>query len=119
MSYARGSQRQAVRLALTLTDAGVSYLNDVEHPFARLDTATRELRTRLGRTLLRLRVAPFFANEFLLPRIATLHAAQPEIDLQVDTGGTGNHIHPSDADVSILLGSGPWGDLQARVADNR
>jgi LysR family glycine cleavage system transcriptional activator len=99
--------------ALSLTDAGVSYAREVEHLFERLETATRELRTRFGRNLLRLRVAPFFANEFLLPRLATLHAAQPEIDLQVDTDGAGDQIHPTDVDVSILLGSGPWGDLQA------
>jgi LysR family glycine cleavage system transcriptional activator len=98
---------------LTLTDAGSTYLREIEHLFERLDAATRELRARAGRTTLRLRVASFFASEFLLPRLAELHAAQPEIDLEIDTDGTGTDIHPADADVSIVLGSGTWSDLQA------
>jgi DNA-binding transcriptional LysR family regulator len=98
---------------LTLTDAGSSYLEEIEYLFARLDAATRELRARAGRSTLRLRVASFFASEFLLPRLAALHAAQPEIDLEIDTDGTGHDVHPPDADVSIVLGSGTWSDLHA------
>jgi len=33
---------------LTLTDAGASYLHEIEYLFERLDTATRELRARAG-----------------------------------------------------------------------
>jgi LysR family transcriptional regulator, glycine cleavage system transcriptional activator len=98
---------------LSLTDAGATYLEEIEYLFERLDAATRELRARAGRTTLRLRVASFFANEFLLPRLAALHAAQPEIDLEIDTDGTGTDVHPPDADVSIVLGSGTWNDLHA------
>jgi LysR family transcriptional regulator, glycine cleavage system transcriptional activator len=99
---------------LTLTDAGSTYLREIEHLFERLDAATRELRARAGRSTLRLRVASFFANEFLLPRLAELHAAQPEIDLEIDTDGTGTDIHPADADVSVVLGPGTWSELQAQ-----
>jgi len=98
---------------LTLTDAGSTYLAEIEYLFERLDAATRELRARAGRSTLRLRVASFFASEFLLPRLAALHAAQPEIDLEIDTDGTGTDLHPPDADVSIVLGSGNWHELQA------
>jgi LysR family transcriptional regulator, glycine cleavage system transcriptional activator len=99
--------------SLTLTDAGSTYLAEIDHLFERLDSATRELRARAGRSTLRLRVASFFASEFLLPRLAALHAAQPEIDLEIDTDGTGTDVHPPDADVSIVLGSGNWNELQA------
>ena len=98
---------------LPLTDAGSTYLAEIEHLFERLDAATRELRARAGRSTLRLRVASFFASEFLLPRLAALHAAQPEIDLEIDSDGTGTDVHPPDADVSIVLGSGNWNELQA------
>jgi len=98
---------------LTLTDAGASYLQEIEHLFERLDAATRELRARAGRGTLRLRVASFFASEFLLPRLTSLHTAQPEIDLEIDTEGTGTDIHPPDADVSVVLGSGTWNDLHS------
>jgi LysR family glycine cleavage system transcriptional activator len=104
--------RRGVR-RLSLTEAGESYLRDIDHIFERLDAATRQLRARFGRNLLRLRVAPFFADEFLLPRLATLQTKHPDIDLQVDIDGTVDQTHPSDTDVSILLGSGSWGDLKA------
>ncbi len=98
---------------LTLTDAGASYFSEVETLFTHFEKATRQLRIRFGRNVLRLRVAPYFAEEFLLPRIAALHESQPEVDLQIDTNGAGTEIHPRDADVSIVLGTGPWADLDA------
>lgn len=98
---------------LALTDAGERYLQEIEYLFQRLDTATRELRARAGRGTLRLRVAAFFSSEFLLPRLASLHSLQPEIDLEIDTEGSGTDVHPPDADVSIVLGSGAWADLHA------
>jgi len=101
--------RRGVR-ELTLTEAGVSYLAEMDILFERLESATRDLRTRFVRGSLRLRVAPFFANEFLLPRIARLHLAQPQVDLHIDTDG-GTEVHPKEADVSIVLGSGSWDGL--------
>ena len=91
-----------------------TYLEEIEYLFERLDAATRELRARAGRSTLRLRVASFFASEFLLPRLAAFHAAQPEIDLEIDTDGTGTDVHPPDANASrFVLGSGTWNELQA------
>jgi LysR family transcriptional regulator, glycine cleavage system transcriptional activator len=101
--------RRGVR-TLTLTEAGACYLAEMDILFERLENATRDLRSRFVRGSLRLRVAPFFANEFLLPRIARLHQAQPQVDLQIDTEG-GDEIHPKSADVSIVFGSGSWDGL--------
>jgi len=103
--------RRGVR-TLTLTEAGACYLAEIDLIFDRLESATRVLQTRFVRGSLRLRVAPLFANEFLLPRIARLHQAQPQIDLQIETEG-GAEIHPRDADVSIVFGAGSWEGLTA------
>jgi LysR family glycine cleavage system transcriptional activator len=46
-------------------------------------------------------------------RLEALHSAQPEIDLEINTDGAGTDVHPPDADVSIVLGSGAWSDLHA------
>jgi LysR family glycine cleavage system transcriptional activator len=101
--------RRGVR-ELTLTDAGIAYLAEMDVLFERLENATRELRTRFVRGSLRLQVAPFFANEFLLPRIARLHELQPQVDLQIDTDG-GHEVLPKEADLSIVFGSGSWDGL--------
>lgn len=96
---------------LTLTDAGSAYLAEVEAVFRRLETATRDLRARQGRRPLRLRVPPFFASEFLLPRLAALQATQPDLGLQIDADGS-KALRFDDADISIVLGRGPWEQMQ-------
>jgi LysR family transcriptional regulator, glycine cleavage system transcriptional activator len=93
--------------SLTLTAAGAAYLWQIEELFRGLDAATRELISRFGRRSLRLRVAPFFASEFLLPRLERLHAMHPEVDLQVETNNS--PVSPlEDVDLAIVLGAGPW-----------
>lgn len=97
---------------LSLTDAGSSYLSEIEALFDRLEEATHELRARQGRRTLTLRVPPFFASEFLLPRLARLQAAQPDVDMQIDADS--GAAAGDQADVSIVLGSGPWRGMHAR-----
>ncbi len=93
--------------ALTLTAAGSAYFRQIEELFRGLDSATRELIARFGRRSLRLRVAPFFASEFLLPRLELLHARHPEVDLQVETNTS--PVNPlEDVDLAIVFGAGPW-----------
>lgn len=91
-----------------LTDAGSVYFGEIESLLRRLDAATRELRSRHGRRSLRLKVAPFFASEFLLPRLGRLAGPQFDADIEIAANGSGTG-HPEEADVSIVLGSGPWG----------
>ncbi len=103
--------RRGVR-EITLTAAGSAYFGEIDALFERLDTKTRELRSRYGRRSLRVRVAPFFASEFLLPRLGRLHSACPDIDMQIDADGSGA-VSLEEADISIVLGSGPWADMRA------
>jgi LysR family glycine cleavage system transcriptional activator len=93
--------------ALILTAAGSAYFRQIEELFRGLDAATREIISRFGRRSLRLRVAPFFASEFLLPHLERLHARHPEVDLQVETNSS--HVSPlEDVDLAIVFGAGPW-----------
>jgi len=72
-----------------LTDAGWLYFGEIESLFRRLDAATRELRSRHGRRSLRLKVAPFFASEFLLPRLGRLDGPRFDADLEIAATGSG------------------------------
>src|ERR1700729_3312439 len=54
---------------LTLTNAGANYLDHTNDIFAKLESAPEHLQFRHGRTIIRLNVPPFFANELLLPRL--------------------------------------------------
>jgi LysR family transcriptional regulator, glycine cleavage system transcriptional activator len=61
----------------------------------------------------RLQVPPFFASELLLPRLASFSAVHGDIDIQIATDITPNEAHASDSDVSIVVGTGDWPDVQA------
>ena len=67
---------------LTLTDAGAHYLDHISDIFSKLESVTEQLQVRYGRTIIRLNVLPFFANELLLPRLlATFSQAREETDI--------------------------------------
>ena len=50
---------------LTLTDAGANYLEHINDIFSKLESVTEQLQVRYGRTIIRLNVPSFFANELL------------------------------------------------------
>src|SRR4051812_43574093 len=98
--------------ALALTDAGARYLEQIDDLFIKLDSVTEQLRARFGRSSLRLHVPAYFASEMLLPRLSefsTLH----DIDLRIDTSGVHGRAHAAEADISVVVGSGPWNGLIA------
>ncbi len=97
--------------SLTLTDAGAHYLDHVSDAFAKLEKVTEQLQARYGRTIIRLNVPPFFANELLLPRLASFSQAREETDIRIETTFSMPKTHPPEADLSIVVGTGPWQGL--------
>ena len=93
--------------SLALTEAGTSYLQQMESVFARLEAATEQLRTRHGRELVRLQIPPFFATEMLLPRLPAFLDARPNTDVHINTATPSLQTHPPDADLSIIVGAAP------------
>lgn len=99
--------------ALTLTDPGADYLEQIDALFRRLESVTEQLQVRFGRAIARLHVPPFFASELLLPRLQTFVAAAPDTDIDLDTVLAPQTSHPADADLSIVVGPGPWDGFEA------
>jgi LysR family glycine cleavage system transcriptional activator len=97
--------------ALTLTDAGAHYLEHINDIFSKLESVTEQLQVRYGRTIIRLNVPPFFANELLLPRLASFSQAREETDIRIETTFAVTKTHPPEADLSIVVGTGPWEGL--------
>ena len=95
---------------LKLTDAGAHYLEHISDIFAKLESVTEQLQVRYGRTIIRLNVPPFFANELLLPRLATFSQAREETDIRIETAFSAPKTHPPEADLSIVVGPGPGKD---------
>ncbi|MEO8019524.1 MAG: LysR substrate-binding domain-containing protein [Pseudomonadota bacterium] len=94
--------------ALALTDAGSRYLEQIDDLFMRLDSVTEQLRARYGRSSVRLHVPAYFANEMLLPRLSEFSKRNDGIDLRIETQGAHGRTHAAEADISVVVGSGPW-----------
>jgi len=97
--------------ALEFTEAGQVYFKCLDGLFARLEAETHQLRSEYGRRVIRLCVPPFFASELLLPKLSEFKSLMPDSDIRVMTQPSMMKVHPADADLSILLGSGDWPDL--------
>jgi LysR family glycine cleavage system transcriptional activator len=98
--------------ALALTDAGARYLEQIDDLFTRLESVTEQLRARFGRSSVRLHVPAYFASEMLLPRLSEFSRLH-DIDLRIDTSGGHGRNHAAEADISVVVGSGPWPGLVA------
>jgi LysR family glycine cleavage system transcriptional activator len=96
---------------LALTDAGAHYLEHINDIFSKLESVTEQLQVRYGRTIIRLNVPPFFANELLLPRLASFSQSQEQTDIRIETTYSAPKTHPPEADLSIVVGAGPWEGL--------
>jgi LysR family transcriptional regulator, glycine cleavage system transcriptional activator len=99
--------------ALALTDAGARYLEQIDDLFMRLESVTEQLRARYGRNSVRLHVPAYFASEMLLPRLSEFSKLHDGIDLRIETQGVHGRTHAAEADISIVVGSGPWNGLIA------
>jgi LysR family glycine cleavage system transcriptional activator len=98
---------------LTLTDAGAQYLEHINEIVGKLESVTEQLQARYGRSIIRLNVPPFFANELLLPRLASFSQAGGESDIRIETTFSASKMHPPEADLSVVVGAGPWEGLTA------
>ena len=99
--------------SLSLSAAGAQYLENIDAVFSRLESVTEQLKRRFSRAVVRLQVPPFFASELLVPRLSSFGALHGDIDIQIETDIAPHEEHASDADVSIVVGTGQWPDVQA------
>jgi LysR family transcriptional regulator, glycine cleavage system transcriptional activator len=93
--------------ALVLTQDGAEFLRDVRQMLADLGSATRRLRPRSDRNLLRINTMDFVAYEFLFPRLPALRARFPGIELRIETSTRLVDFATSDVDAALRLGGGP------------
>jgi LysR family glycine cleavage system transcriptional activator len=96
---------------LTLTDAGSHYLEHINDIFSKLESVTEQLQLRYGRSIIRMNVPSFFANEMLLPRLASFTQSREETDIRIETTFGTPKTHSAEADLSIVVGTGPWEGL--------
>lgn len=99
--------------ALELTSVGRALSGELGPLLESIDQAMGRASMRRARRSLRAALPPFFASELFVPRLASLYALQPDLDIQVVTGDARPNEHAASADVSVLLVESAPADLQA------
>lgn len=88
--------------SVTLTPAGVRYLEAVTEHLEALAEATAEVTGReRGDSVLLIRSYTFFATNWLVPRLTEFHRAQPWVNLQLVTSSVPGDFGHHDADAEI------------------
>ena len=86
-----------------LTSAGQALLDEIGPMLQGIDRSLTRIARRHRRTTLRMLLPPFFASELFVPRMASFCNAYPDIDIVVDTHDPRPSVHPTTADISVLL----------------
>ena len=94
-----------------LTEAGALYYEQVTAALARVADATQAIHRHLQPEVLVVRSVPSFAAKWLLPRIGTFVAANPDLDLRLDATNEKTEFRREPIDVELRLGVGNWEQL--------
>lgn len=94
--------------ALALTPAGRALLAEVEPLLIAVEDAVARVSSTGKRRRVSVALPPFFASELVIPRLAGLQAARPDLDVQLDTRDPMPREHAATADVSVLITATPF-----------
>ena len=98
-------QRQHKRVVLTL--AGQYYLSEVGPAFDRIAIATAKVTDGADDRVLKLKMPPTFAIRWFIPRLASLHALDEKISVQITTSHDTVDFDREDVDAAIRWGAEP------------
>ena len=88
-----------------LTVAGLAYLHDIQPSFQQIALATARQRRNEGRHVVRIDAPSSFAGLWLLPRLAVLHEAQPDIEVHLTT--TNGAVDAGEHMFDLMVRGGP------------
>ena len=93
---------------VTLTEAGSMLFQDVAAGFGRILETARLLRRRVQKKHVTLSTSTAFANYWMVPRLADLHALHPGIDLRLQTTDKDLDLAEEGVSLGIRRGDGQW-----------
>jgi LysR family transcriptional regulator, glycine cleavage system transcriptional activator len=98
---------------LELTAAGARYLDAASRAIDLIARESDAIRPSRSGTTLRLSVLQSLASTWLSPRLVSLKAARPDIDLRIETSPDLVDLTEDRFDAAIRFGSGCWPGLVA------
>jgi len=94
--------------AVALTGAGRRYFEQIEPAFARIRTATEDIKGPLDRARVAVTLPGTLATFWLIPKLHRLEALHPEISLQLVTTERISDLRREQINLAIRYGRGPW-----------
>lgn len=94
---------------LRLSTLGASYLPAIRTALDRMEAATLQLLANQGTAgVLNIAVLPTLGTRWLIPRLPSFRAAEPDITLNISTRLTVFDLDAENIDVAISYGEQPW-----------
>jgi DNA-binding transcriptional LysR family regulator len=103
---------------LVLTPTGERYLSDVTGSLADLSRATERASSRSDVDILRVHSSPSFGLMWLLPRLASFHESNGDIQLNLACSYEDVSFTSGYYDVDLRHGYGNWSDLEVKTLRN-
>lgn len=98
-----------IRQGLVLTEAGRSYLKQVQAGLGQIEAATVELIAHQGKGgTLRLTSMPTFGARWLIPRLTAFMRLRPDIDVEFLPHRQGYDFSTPELDAAVRFGEGVW-----------
>jgi len=96
------------RRGLSLTTAGNAYRHAVALGLDHIAAATATLRAQGAEHSIRIAANFGFAQQWLMPRFATLRAAHPQLSFRLMTSDDDAALDMAECDIAIRFGVGDW-----------
>lgn len=96
---------------VVLTEAGERYFASISDHVERITEATDHIRGFRSVMALNVRATPTLANKWLLPRLASLIDAHPDLEVRLDGTNEPTNFDREAVDVEIRHGDGQWPGL--------
>ena len=98
---------------LVLTEAGGSYLRELEDILDRLEQATERLRASEATGILTVSTSTSFAAKWLVPRLQRFRDRRPDIDVRIDADDSLTDFRRDNVDIAIRYGRGVYPGLSS------
>lgn len=106
---------QRAHRKISLTIAGERLYSDVSAGFARILSGAEAVTTMGQRNYVTLSASTAFANYWMMPRLAQLHRAHPDVDLRLQTSDREPDIEAEGISLAIRRGDGHWEGCEAAL----
>ena len=100
--------------AVTLSEAGRAFAEEVSPALRRIEAAFASLEVRGDRPVVVIGAGPIFLSRWLAPRLTEFAAMQPDIDLRLHNSPSEIWRRAGEFDIAIAWGDGGWPGVEVK-----